>query len=381
MKPISEKPKRVMYSPKKVDLTITGKCNLRCIYCFHFNSPADIPKDLTTDEWLQFFEELNAANVLSVSVSGGEAFVRKDFNEIIEGIVRNRMRFNILSNGTLITDEKAEFLASTKRCDSVQVSIDGPNSSVHDLTCGTGSFEKAVRGLQALKKFGINRAVRLTITKQNYMYLEEAADTLLGELGLRSFSTNSACPFGMTKKDAENIMLGPDEFAKSMELHSRVIKKYGNRISAQAGPLSCHTHWSENEYKVENKVAPKPGGGYLTSCGGVFSKLSVRSDGTITPCTQMPHIELGRINRDNFLDIWQNHPELKRLRERRLIPLSDFEYCRDCKYMPYCRGGCPANAYELHGDENHPVYSTDSCYKKFLEEGGKLPIKEIEEIK
>jgi SynChlorMet cassette radical SAM/SPASM protein ScmE len=377
MKTIPENPKRVMYSPKKVDLTITGKCNLRCIYCFHFDSAADVPDDLPKEEWLTFFEELTAASVLSVSVSGGEALFRKDFKEIIEGIVRNRMRFNLLSNGTLITDDIAEFLASTNRCDSVQVSIDGPDSSVHDPVCGKGSFDKAIRGLQALKKFGINRTVRLTITKYNYMYLEEAAKVLLEDIGLRSFSTNSACPFGLTKRDMDKIMLNPDEYAKSMELHNRIIKKYGKRVSAQAGPLSCYTHWSENEQKVINKEQPKPGGGYLTSCGGVFSKLSVRSDGIITPCTQMPHIELGRINQDSFLDIWHNHPELKRLRERRQIPLSNFEYCQDCEYMPYCRGGCPANAYELHGDENHPVYAIDTCYKKFKEEGGSLPLSEV----
>lgn len=85
----------------------------------------------------------------------------------------------------------------------------------------------------------------------------------------------------------------------------------------------------------------------------------------------MPHIELGRINKDNLKDIWHKHPELKRLRERRKVSLSEFEFCRECKYINYCAGGCPATSYTLHGKEIHP--SADSCLKRFLEEGGKIP--------
>ena len=47
---------------------------------------------------------------MEVTLAGGEPFIREDLKEIIGGIVRNRMRFAILSNGTLITDEMAAFL-------------------------------------------------------------------------------------------------------------------------------------------------------------------------------------------------------------------------------------------------------------------------------
>ena len=116
---------KLMKTPKSVDLEITNRCNLRCRYCSHFSSAGDVEKDLSTEEWLQFFEELNRCAVMEVCLQGGEPFIREDFRELVEGIVRNRMRFSILSNGTLITDDMAAFLASTGRCNSVQVSIDG----------------------------------------------------------------------------------------------------------------------------------------------------------------------------------------------------------------------------------------------------------------
>ena len=75
------------------------------------------------------------------------------------------MRFAILSNnGTLITDEICVFLGSTRRCDSVQISIDGSRAEVHDQS-GKGNFHKALVGLEHLKSHGVNVSVRVTITR------------------------------------------------------------------------------------------------------------------------------------------------------------------------------------------------------------------------
>jgi radical SAM protein with 4Fe4S-binding SPASM domain len=90
-------------------------------------------------------------------------------------------------------------------------------------------------------------------------------------------------------------------------------------------------------------------------------------------CGQLAHVKLGRINQDRLDEVWQHHPELQRLRERPLIPLSDFEFCRGCQYLSYCPGGCPALSYTTAGDVYRP--STDACLRKFLEEGGRLPVR------
>jgi SynChlorMet cassette radical SAM/SPASM protein ScmE len=129
--------------------------------------------------------------------------------------------------------------------------------------------------------------------------------------------------------------------------------------------------WLEMERARQEGKDRLPGRGYLTGCGGFMSKIAVRADGVMVPCCQIPHIELGLINKDDLKEVWQNHPELKRLRERGDIPLNDFEFCRGCDYINYCTGSCPALAYTILGKENHP--SPDACLKRFLEEGGRLP--------
>ncbi len=180
-------PRPVMRTPRTVDIELTANCNLRCRYCYFFNNPAVEYTDLPTEEWLQFFDELGSLGVMNLTLAGGEPFTRKDLPTLLERIVRNRMRFSLLSNGALIDDEMAAFLAGTGRCDYVQVSVDGSKPESHDPARGKGSFERAVRGIRTLQRHGVRVAVRMTIHRHNVHDLEDTAKFLLEDLGLSGF--------------------------------------------------------------------------------------------------------------------------------------------------------------------------------------------------
>jgi SynChlorMet cassette radical SAM/SPASM protein ScmE len=361
----------VMKTPRSLDLAITHHCNLRCKYCSYFTSAGDVNQDLSGGEWAEFFEELNACAVMEVCLSGGEPFARRDLRELIEAIIRNRMRFRILSNGTLINDEMASFLASTRRCSGVQVSIDGSIPTTHDACRGEGNFLKAIEGIRCLLRHHLPATVRVTIHKHNVGDLEGIAHLLLEEIGLPQFSTNSASYMGLCRQNAEQVMLTPEERSLAMELLLRLTRKFNGRISATAGPLAEARSWTEMEKARREGKGAVPGRGFLTGCNGPMSKIAVRADGGMVPCDQMGHMELGFVNRDDLGEVWRGHPELKRLRDRHVIPLSDFDFCRGCDYIPYCTGNCPALAYTLYRQENHP--SPDGCLRRFLESGGRLP--------
>lgn len=362
---------QLMRTPKKMDIAITNRCNLRCRYCYHFESAGDVEGDLPPAEWIRFFEELNRCAVTEVTLAGGEPFIRADLREIIEGIVRNRMRFAILSNGTLITDEIAAFIASTGRCNYVQVSIDGSVPETHDSMRGKGSFAKAVEGLMTLRQHGIRTAVRVTIHRKNVNDLTGIAKLLLEDLRLSSFGTNSAGAMGLCRKNAEMVQLTTEERTIAMESLLRLSKKYSGRIQAMAGPLAEARGWLEMEKARHEGRESMPNRGFLTGCGCYKQHLAVRADGVITPCTMLSQIVLGRINRDDLGEIWRDHDELSTLRERHLIPLGRFSFCEGCPYVNYCTGNCPGLSYTLVGEVNHP--SPDACLRKFLAEGGRLP--------
>lgn len=362
---------QVMRMPRSVDLSITTRCNLRCSYCSHFGSAGEVEGDLPTEEWGRFIQELGRAAVMDVCLSGGEPFLRQDFEQIISAIVANRMRFSILSNGTLINNEMASFLAKTGRCNAVQISLDGAAPRTHDACRGRGTFERALRGLMNLRKHAVPVIVRVTIHRRNLEDLKNIAHLLLEELRLSSFSTNSASHMGLCRENAQNLQLSAAERTRVMDELVSLNRLYQNRITATAGPLAEALLWSAMEKaRLEGKRS-LPGQGYLLACGGVMSKMAVRPDGALVPCSHLSHLEMGYINRDDLLSVWQDHPTLGRLRQRTRTPLSDFEFCRQCHYVPYCTGNCPALAYNILGVDHHP--SPDACLKRFLEAGGRLP--------
>ena len=202
--------------------------------------------------------------------------------------------------------------------------------------------------------------------------LEAIARLLLEELGLVAFSTNSAGYLGSCRQNAGRVMLTIQDRQEAMETLLNLSKRYDGRIAAQAGPLAEAEMWREMEEARIKDASPFPDGGYLTACGCHNSKINVRADGVITPCSMLPHMELGRINNDSLMEIWQRHPDLNQLRQRHTIPLTEFEFCAGCPYIPYCTGNCPGLAYTMIGQVDHP--SPDACLRRFLKDGGRLPI-------
>ena len=361
----------LMRTPRSLDIEITARCNLRCRYCYFFNNAAVNYRDLPADEWLEFFAELGSLGVMNVALAGGEPFLRKDLPALLEGIVRNRMRFSVLSNGILIDDGIAAFIASTRRCEYVQVSVDGSCATTHDSCRGKGSFDGAIRGIRTLQRHRVHVAVRVTIHRNNVHDLENIAHLLLEELELPGFSTNSAGYLGTCRLNAADVLLNIQERELAMSTLLRLAEKYPDRISASAGPLAEGRAWRRMEDARAQSAPAFPNRGRLTACGCPSNKISVRADGAIVPCSMLAHSELGRINHDSLAEVWQHSPALNQLRSRHSISLNRFEFCAECSYSSYCTGNCPGLAYALTGKVDHP--SPDACLRRFVEEGGTIP--------
>lgn len=360
----------VMRTPRSVDIDITARCNARCLYCYHFDAPGGDAADLPTAEWLRFFSELGRLGVMDVTLAGGEPFIREDLKELIDGIVTNRMRFSILSNGALLTDDMAAYLAATGRCNGVQISVDGSRAEVHDAARGAGSFEGAMRALDILRRHDLPAQVRVTVHHFNVDDLETTAELLLDELGLPAFGTNSAGYLGSCRLHADDLMLTTAERQQAMETLVALERRYPRRIEAAAGPLTDAQMWARMEEARLTSAAAFPNGGRLTACGCPSSRLAVRADGVIVVCNLLPTLELGRINRDDLQEIWLRHPVLRRHRDRHGVSLRGFELCAGCPYTDFCTGNCPATALTLTGEIDAP--NPESCLRTYLRDGGKL---------
>lgn len=358
-------------APRTFDISLTGRCNLRCAYCFYHDEMVARP-DLVNGEWLDFFYELGQLAVRDVTLSGGEIFVRQDVWELIDGVIDNRMCYSINSNGTLINEEVITALTTGKRrtrLNSIQLSIDGSCAEVHDKSRGYGSFDKAIRGLRLLKEAGIPVTVRVTVNRHNIGDLPSISRFLLDDMGLPGFSTNDAMPMGAGCSNQKNISLTPKQQVQAMYVLSTLAETYNGRISAMAGPLAkwrCYQEMEQAKKTGEKSVRWKMG--FLSACGCVYSKLSVHHDGIITPCNMLAKLGLGCINKDSIKTIWKEHPLLREMKDRRLIPMAKVLGCENCEWNEYCNGSCPGLAYEMTGS----LYRANphDCYRNFLEQTG-----------
>jgi SynChlorMet cassette radical SAM/SPASM protein ScmE len=363
----------ILEAPRSMELSLTGRCNLECAYCYYADEMVG-RRDLPAEAWLDFFMELKSLAVRNLTLSGGEVFMRRDLWQLIDGIVDARMRYGILSNGTLITEKTVgQLLQGGRRCrlDSIQISIDGSCAAVHDQSRGIGSFEKALRGLRLLKDAGLPVTVRVTVNRHNVDDLAKTARLLLDEIGLSKFSTNDAMPMGMGCAHQDSIVITPQQRLTAMKTLVRLEKAYPGRIMASAGSLALWHMFREMEQARATGVPVQRWKmGVLSSCGCMFLKLAVHHDGIIAPCNMLAAASLGTINTTPLRSIWQNHPLLKEMRARGNIPISEVSGCRGCDWAPYCNGGCPAVEYTRTG--NLYVANPSCCYRLFIEETGGL---------
>jgi SynChlorMet cassette radical SAM/SPASM protein ScmE len=331
-------------APLELDLGITGRCNLSCRYCFYADSMQE-KRDIPLAAWQRILAELGGLAVQRVCLSGGEVFLRDDLFSIIDAVIENRMRYSILTNGTLITKTMIRKFSEGKRrlrLDSIQVSIDGSRAEIHDRSRPPKSFDRAVRGLRLLVDAGFPATVRVTLNRYNIDDLDGIARLLIDEIGLAGFSTNEAGPMGTARCYGENIVLSHEQRRAAMKTLAELSERYGNRIGAAAGPLAMAEMVSEIDRLRNAGDTRKEGRGTLCSCGGVFSKMAILHDGTMVPCNMLPTLVMGVAGMHPIRDAWLHSPAINAVRYRYETPLTSVSTCTSCPYAGFCAGGCPA---------------------------------------
>ena len=327
--------------------------------------------DLSTEDWKKIIGKLGEAKVMRVTLTGGEVFTRPDIFELIDSIIENRMRYSILTNGTLIDEETIAAFGVKKRrirLDSIQVSIDGSCPEVHNLS-RPGSFGRAIHGLELLVKNRFPVTVRVTISKHNMYDLENIAELLLDDIGLPSFTNNEASPIGAGCTYENEIALDHvDTLRVGLQLEN-LQRKYPGRITANAGPLAKLRMYREMEdARRKGQCTGRWKMGYLSSCGGVFSKLGILHDGSIVPCSMLHDLTMGNMLTDDMLDLWRNSSVIKEVRERYVVPLSKIPACMNCEWVEYCNGGCPGIVQQIQKTLLEP--GRRGCYRDFLKANG-----------
>ncbi len=138
-------------------LSITDRCNLKCIYCMPSNGvpPSAHQEILTYEEITRIVRIAAGLGVRKVRLTGGEPLVRKDITFLISSIkkIQGIDDLSMTTNGTLL-EEYAEEIADAG-LDRINVSIDSLNPEKYREITGGGSLDTVLRGIYSAEKAGL----------------------------------------------------------------------------------------------------------------------------------------------------------------------------------------------------------------------------------
>ena len=312
---------------------ITERCNRACKHCYqdgHGTAELELTDLLTViDRMEEAVQKWGRKG--TISLTGGEPFIRRDdlhalMNRIDES--EYLAYYDILTNGSLISEFEAQALAEHPRLRRVQVSLEGATAKTNDSIRGPGSFESTISAIRLLRDAGIVVSIMTTISRFNKSEIPALID-LAGEEGVTTLALERLIPEGVGAGLSDQVL----NSGELQELYKAVyqIATNGSRVRVLLyRPLFALL--SPNDPTV----------GALCSAGN--NALTIMPDGTVYPCRRLP-IPIGNVLTDGFFKIWYGSEVLWRLRN----PDNLGGKCRDCDLITQCRG-CRAMAYFTTGN-------------------------------
>lgn len=322
--------------PLSVQLDLTYRCNERCVHCYLDH---DDHGEMSTAEIRELLDQMAAAGVFFLTLSGGEIFLRRDFFEILEHARARAFCIKLKTNGILIRETDAPRLRDLG-VESVQISVYSDRPEIHDaITEVPGSLKRSIDAVRLLRAQGIRvymANVLMTHNARDY----HGVKALAAELGAQFLVDPTITP--MMDGNRSILKLNVGEATLQEIFHDESIA--GN---------------------VEELCAPprQPGEEDLDSlpCSAGHTACYVSPYGDVHPCVQFP-LPSGNVRRDKFIDIWRHSPQLNEVRS---IRLRDMPSCSQCVHGATCTR-CPGLAY-LEGNMRGP--SSQDCEKSYARTG------------
>jgi AdoMet-dependent heme synthase len=322
--------------PISVHLDITYRCNERCEHCYLDH---DGEGEMTTAEILNLLDQLAAAGVFFLTISGGEPLIRRDCFEIIEYARALRFNVKLKTNAVLIREKEARRLRELN-VEQVQISVYSHRAEVHDgISKLPGSLARTLAGVRRLRAHGLKVTLANVLMKGN-LHDSEGVRQLAAEVGAHYTLDPTITP--MMSGDTSVLRLRlPSDSLRSVFQNPDLVGDVAE-FCAPPPPVDDDT--------LE---------GLPCSAGHTACYVSPR--GELYPCVQFP-ISCGNVREQSFIDIWRNSPQLL---EVRAIRGKDLTTCSSCNHLGTCTR-CPGLAY-MEGNMRGP--SSADCEKSFVRTG------------
>ncbi len=341
---------------------VSADCNLSCTYCFYLSKAELYPEVRVHRMSDEVLREL-VAQVVGVSPGrvsfcwqGGEPtlagldFYRRvvEYQELFRApgqVVENCLQ----TNGVLIDEEWARFLSRYGFL--VGVSLDGPRE-FHDYyrrdRSGRGSYDRVMRGIGWLRKFGVEFNILVLLNDRNVKYPRKLYRFLVGQ-GFRYLQFIPCVERDPETGEIAGYSITPEEYGRFLcELFDEWTR---------GGVPDVYIR-DFDDILISYVTGDSPSCIFGRECGRY---VVIEYNGDVYPCDFYvePDWFLGNIMEEPLEEILQKEKFKKfRSRKRELA-----RRCEGCPWLWLCNGGCPRHWEVLGFSRNYFC----SSYRRFFE--------------
>lgn len=372
------------YAPFSKPLYVMPKavgsvCNLACKYCYYLEKSKlykDEPKHVMSEDLLEKFVREYIQSQTSPQVMftwhGGETLMRPlgFYKKAVELQQRyaggRRIENSIQTNGTLLTDEWCTFFKANNWL--VGVSIDGPQE-FHDEYRrnkeGRPSFQKVMRGINLLNKYGVEWNAMAVVNDYNADY----------PLEFYHFFKEIGCRFIQFTPIVERLDPKPDGRMLASPMDARAELAPFSVSSEQWGNFLCtiFDEWVRNDvgaYFIQifdstlaNWVGEQPGVCTMAKTCGHAGVMEFNGDVYSCDHFVFPEYKLGNIYQKTLVEMMYSERQIRFGQDKYdTLP----RQCKECTYRFACNGECPKNRFMMTGDGESGLNYLCKGYYRFF---------------
>jgi len=300
------KSKRTVKSPPILILTLTSKCNYKCIMCLKSSERKtlfdyDHPDEMDFKILSAFLKE-HADYLCLIKLHGGEPMFYYKIEPLVDLLNELKIPYNLVTNGSLFSEQINRKLVGSY-CIGVGISIDSPNSETYRWMRKGGELDAIlvnIDHLNSLKKTHKTNRPVLGASMCTFSFnVTEIADlvTLCHKHEIPSLSVGEGWDY-QTKEIKQHHLIANniDITRKSINDACAEAKKLGVKLRIKFPSLVSH-EFKELPYHA-GKVKPK-------NCFNLYSATWLLQNHDVISCSCAKY-PFGNIVSDNFENLWNS---------------------------------------------------------------------------
>jgi radical SAM protein with 4Fe4S-binding SPASM domain len=306
-----------------MQIELTSRCNERCVHCYipHENKISDIAPGLFYD----VLDQCKEMGVWSLTLSGGEPMLHKNFCDFLGKAKEYDLSVNILSNLTLLNDEIISAMKNT-RLSSVQVSLYSMKAEIHDsITQLKGSFYKTTENILRLIENDIPLQISCPAMKQNKNCFTEVLDWAHKH---------------KVRAETDFIMMARYDHSTDNLNYRLDLDEVGKIIT---DVIEYDPYYQEELLKADFEKEETRDTSNDIVCGVCIDSICMVANGNIYPCAGWQGYICGNVRETPLKEIWENSSKVQYLRGLRK---KDFYECMSCVDRSFCAMCMVRNANE-----------------------------------